>query len=415
MDLVAKLHLYETPSATSEPAPGPAFLQGFEEIAEDLYSRQVVLPVKRVATSFPHEALSLPVSVTGLLDLAGSGLPTGSILFLDTETTGLSTGTGTIPFLIGLAWLAPEPDRWIMRQLFLNSPGAQNSLVAELDEIFKQFPYLCTFNGKSYDVPLIRSRFILQRRSMKTFAHHFDLLHIWKRLLPGDLAGGFRQKNLESCVLGILREGDLDGAAIPGLYFDWAKYGVDNGLSEVIRHNELDMCGMIGLYGAAAHTMDSAGAQDVQRRIRVGRLLHRNHLHAEAIRLLRPIAEQTCGFRTDTGAHLRELLFEGEQSTAPTSSSDGTCTSLDATDLRLLLTSLGLAAFRLRDYAAAARWFSHLVERLQRADHLLFLLRLLEHRLQDYPAALACLTRYGHLLDPAACARRSARLERKRS
>lgn len=403
MDLAGKLHLYEARPSAPVAAPRPAFLADFDACSEDLYARQVELPVSDIVKSLPPEALSLPVSVTGLLDLAGPGLPTGSILFLDTETTGLSIGTGTIPFLIGLAWLEPNTDRWIMRQLFLASPAAQDALVVELDGIFKRFPYLCTFNGKSYDVPLIRSRFILQRRSMKTFAHHFDLLHIWKRLLPADLAGGFRQKNLEKSMLGIEREGDLDGAAIPGLYFDWTKYGVDHGLADVVRHNELDMCGMIGLYGAAAHTMHTAGADDVRRRIRVGRLLHRNHMHAEAIRLLEPIAEQLC----ETGTHRgpRELAAKEGPHRAPP----------DPSDLRLLLTSLGLAAFRTQDYAASARWFGLMVEEFERPDHLLFLLRMLEHRFHDCAAALQWIRRYAHLLDSAARERRIHRLERKLS
>lgn len=370
MKAAARLKLYGgvTGSAPEAPAPSVKELPEFLPLSSGLLHRQVELPLQQNIVPLPYDALQLPTAVMGMLDLAGPGLPAGDVLFLDTETTGLSIGTGTLPFLIGLAWW--QEERLTIRQLFLNSPGGEAALVKELDALFSRFPYLCTFNGKSYDVPLIRNRFALQRSTMKVFAHHFDLLHIWKRLLPRDYPGGFKQKNLETTLLRAPRIDDIEGAAIPGIYFDWIKYGVDNGLTQIIRHNELDMQGMIALYAEAAALFEqnlSAKKKDnPSTRIRIGRILFRNHQGKEALALLEPLLNETIE-RAD--------------------------------DERILLTTLYRIYSRLDRNEEAAFCLDRLVRRDRSPFEMLLLLRFLEYRLLDYKAALKLIDEIPAIID----------------
>ncbi len=378
MKAAAKLKLYggvagstarpATAEPTSAPAPALKELPEFIPVAPGLLDRRIEVPLQHAIVPLPYDALQLPAAIMGMLDLAGPGLPPGDVLFLDTETTGLSIGTGTLPFLTGLAWI--ENDRLVIRQLFLSSPGGEAALVKELDAVFSRFPYLCTFNGKSYDVPLIKNRFALQRSTMKVFAHHFDLLHIWKRLLPRDYPGGFKQKNLESTLLRSPRIDDIDGAAIPGIYFDWVRYGIDNGLSDIIRHNELDMQGMLALYAEAASLFEQH-LKDRDRaapsiRIRIGRILFRNGEYRSALDLLEP------------------LLAEPPER---------------ADDERILLTTLQHIYWRLSRKQEAANCLHRLVMRQKNPHDLLRLLRILEHHTFDYEAALQLIENIPSLVD----------------
>lgn len=364
-------------------------LPEFRPIAAGLLGRQIEIPLRQNIVPLPYDALQFPAAIMGMLDLAGPGLPPGDVLFLDTETTGLSIGPGTLPFLIGLAWWHEE--RITIRQLFLSSPGGESALVKELDAVFARFPYLCTFNGKSYDLPLIRNRFTLQRKTMKSFAHHFDLLHIWRRLLPRDFPGGFKQKNLETAILRSPRPDDIDGASIPEIYFDWIRYGVDHGLSKIIRHNELDMQGMIALYAEAAALFEQNRKTEKKKDqtptlIRIGRILFRNHQDLEALDLLEPLLSQPIPLQEDR---------------------------------RILYTTLFRIYARLDRKIEAALCLERLVQSERSAGVMLLLLRFLEYRLQDFEWALRVIDEIpqipvtGDLLQGKPLERRRSRIIKK--
>ncbi|HLY59746.1 MAG TPA: ribonuclease H-like domain-containing protein [Terriglobia bacterium] len=178
--------------------------------------------------------------------LAGATLPEISrLIFLDTETTGLAGGTGTCAFLIGLG--AVEGTQFVVRQFFLRDYPEEAAILAALAETLKPFDGIVTFNGKTFDLPLLETRYALAR--MKSpFARllHLDLLHPARRLWKLRLAS-CKLGHLESEVLGVHREGDVDGSEIPGIYFDYLRTGNARGLQPVFYHNALDIISLAGL------------------------------------------------------------------------------------------------------------------------------------------------------------------------
>lgn len=166
-------------------------------------------------------------------------------LFLDTETTGLCGGTGTYPFLVGLAWW--ERGGLEIEQLFMREFSEERSLLAALSERLRERSVLVTFNGKSFDWPLLETRYRMTRSlSLPTVRAHLDFLHparnLWKLRL-----GSVRLSALERHVLGADRGEDLDSAQIPTLYLDFVRNGAADGLVAVFIHNQLDLRGLASL------------------------------------------------------------------------------------------------------------------------------------------------------------------------
>ena len=102
------------------------------------------------------------------------------MLFLDTETTGLAGGTGTVPFLVGLAWFEGRSLR--VHQLFLRRLGEEAPMLRVLAERMAEPPAWSTYNGKSFDWPLLRTRFVLNRVPTPAELPHLDLLHCARRV-----------------------------------------------------------------------------------------------------------------------------------------------------------------------------------------------------------------------------------------
>ncbi len=160
-------------------------------------------------------------------------------VYLDTETTGLAGGAGTLAFLIGAAEV--RPDGFALRQWFLREHGDEPSALASLAEYLKSFDTLVTYNGKSYDQPLLESRYTLSRQRTP-FAHleHLDLLYGARRLWKLRFES-CRLVELEKQILGHERIGDVPGELIPQLYFDFLRTGRAHQLEPVLEHNALDI------------------------------------------------------------------------------------------------------------------------------------------------------------------------------
>lgn len=145
------------------------------------------------------------------------------IAFLDTETTGLSGGTGTYAFLVGIGtW---NSSGFLVEQFFMRDFDEEAAMICSLEERFSRLEVIVTFNGKCFDLPLLESRFIMHRRHWgRAQAVHLDLLHpcrrLWKlRLKDCSLS------NLEARVLGWERDEDVPGHLIPQVYFKYARSG----------------------------------------------------------------------------------------------------------------------------------------------------------------------------------------------
>jgi len=168
-------------------------------------------------------------------------------LFLDTETTGLAGGTGTYPFLVGLGWW--EGGGLQVEQLFMREYSEEPSLLAALAERLAEHPVLITFNGKSFDWPLLETRYRMTRTiPPPVLLAHLDFLHparnLWRLRL-----GSVRLSQLERHVLGWDRGADLASELIPGIYLDFIRGGHADALVPVFHHNQMDLRGLAGLAG----------------------------------------------------------------------------------------------------------------------------------------------------------------------
>lgn len=168
----------------------------------------------------------------------------GNTIFLDIETTGLSGGTGTWAFLIGLGWT--EFDRFVLRQYFLRRPAEERAILNHFQASVSAYPALVTFNGKLFDLPLLRNRQVLAGFSPTEPDQHLDLLQcarvLWKKRLASRSL-----RSLEETLLNIKRSDDIPGAEIPGVYFNYLRRGDTGLLKKVFQHNVLDILSMATL------------------------------------------------------------------------------------------------------------------------------------------------------------------------
>jgi len=185
-------------------------------------------------------------------DLLGTigEMPSGSPLnwaFLDTETTGLSGSISTCAFLVGVGRITKEGFR--VRQFFMRGYSEEASLLDALSRYLKNFQVLITYNGASFDQPLLESRYRLNRLA-SPFARlpHLDLLHSARRLwkLRFDSC---RLVDLENEILGFERLGDIPGAMIPYVYFEYLRTKWIERLVPVFHHNALDILTLACLTG----------------------------------------------------------------------------------------------------------------------------------------------------------------------
>jgi hypothetical protein len=181
-------------------------------------------------------------------------------LFLDTETTGLAGGTGTYAFMVGLAWW--DAGGLQVEQLFMRDLDEEHSLLLELAERMAKRPVLVTFNGKSFDWPLLETRYRMTRSIQAyTCRLHLDLLHPARQLWRPRL-GSVKLKELERHVLGEgraldwSRHDDIDSSLIPQMYFDYLRGGPAEPLAGVFRHNQMDLRGLAALAGKILNLFD---------------------------------------------------------------------------------------------------------------------------------------------------------------
>lgn len=188
---------------------------------------------------------SLETAVPLLRDDALHGLTLQDFLFLDTETTGLA-GAGTLAFMVGVAFFAA--DALVVRQYFLRDHGDEAAMLTLLNDLVADKVGLITFNGRSFDLPLLDGRFLINRLpgSLPDMPH-IDLLHPARRLWRSRL-GSCALGNLEKTLLGVHRtQEDVPGWLIPALYHDYLRTGDARELLRVFYHNQIDMLSMVTL------------------------------------------------------------------------------------------------------------------------------------------------------------------------
>tara|TARA_Y100000590_G_scaffold466157_1_gene640644 strand:- start:3466 stop:4752 length:1287 start_codon:yes stop_codon:yes gene_type:complete len=166
-------------------------------------------------------------------------------IFMDMETSGLAGGGGTIPFLIGIGIF--DRGCFQVRQFFADVPAVEEGMLNLVDEFVKPAETLITFNGKSFDVPQLETRYHLKRRR-SPFADldHIDLLYPSRQLWSGELSD-CQLQTLESNILGFERGDDLPGSEVPEAYFRFLRRGDADPLYRVFQHNADDITSLAAL------------------------------------------------------------------------------------------------------------------------------------------------------------------------
>lgn len=292
-------------SAPPQPAPDPRrperyfieeYLEG-EEVAtkhgKHFESERLFEGSRRHGSMDIHSLEELPADLLG--PISKGEVPScapARWAFLDTETTGLAGGSGTYAFLIGVGRIAPDGFR--VRQFFMRDYHEEPSLVHRLAEHLAEFDVLVTYNGKTYDVPLLETRYRMTRqRPPFSSLTHLDLLHGVRRLwrLRFDSC---RLVDLENQVFGVEREGDLPGDLIPYVYFEYLQKREAFRLVPIFHHNAIDILTLACLTGVVPFAFRSPA--DVKLRhgaelLGLGRWLRQCEKLDEALVMLRRAVE----------------------------------------------------------------------------------------------------------------------------
>ncbi|MES1258561.1 MAG: ribonuclease H-like domain-containing protein [Acidobacteriota bacterium] len=302
--------------------------------------------------------------------------------FLDTETTGLAGGSGTYAFLIGLGSIDEEGFR--VRQFFMRDYAEEASVLHSLAAYLARFDVLITYNGRSYDQPLLETRYTMCR-ARHPFARmeHLDLLYGARRLFKLRLES-CRLVNLENQILGVERTGDIPGEMIPYVFFEYLRTRRAHRLMPVFHHNVLDIVSLACLTGIipeafrdpanmrARHGMDLLG---------LARWLELSGRREEALNLMRRAIDMGL-----PDAQLFRTLFEAgsiEKKLGLEFAAVATFTDL----------SLSPNAYRVKAYEELAKHY--------------------EHRERNFSMAIECVRAARCLEDSEALASRQSRLEKK--
>lgn len=177
--------------------------------------------------------------------VGADGVTAERLLFFDTETTGLGVGAGNVPFMLGLGYY--EADAFVVEQLMIRNPAEEAAMLAYVNGLLPRFTHLITYNGRSFDWPIVLSRYVLCRMEPpECELRQLDFLYpsrsLWQGTMPSCRLGAVEEERL-----GYERVGDVSGALAPTLYFHYLADGDAGPLYGVFVHNERDILSLAGL------------------------------------------------------------------------------------------------------------------------------------------------------------------------
>jgi uncharacterized protein len=218
-----------------------------------------------------------------LLDPSLCATMSSRTVFIDLETTGLSGGAGTVAFLVGCGYF--DLGAFQVRQFLLTSFSAERALLTAVAEFFDAADLIVSYNGKTFDVPVMEMRWTFHRMAMPLDGvPHFDMLHPARRLWSGREAGprqmdegGCRLSTLERVLFDVTRVGDVAGFEIPSRFFRFLRSGDPRPLEPVLEHNRQDLVSLAAVTAHAARlTQEGADAcRDCAEALALGRVYER--------------------------------------------------------------------------------------------------------------------------------------------
>jgi uncharacterized protein YprB with RNaseH-like and TPR domain len=250
--------------------------------------------------------------------LAGPALP--RTVFIDLETTGLSGGAGTVAFLVGCGYF--DLGAFQVRQFLLMSHSAERALLAAVAEFFDDAELIVTYNGKTFDVPVMETRWLFHRMEMPSIGGpggvpHFDMLHparrLWKKRSGAPVAsdfsrtdagssrtdvnddGGCRLSTLERRLFDVQRIGDVPGMDIPSRFFRFVRSGDPRPLEPVLEHNRIDLVSLAAVTARALQLARDGGdaCRDCAEALALGKIFERAEHFGRAETCYRHAAEST--------------------------------------------------------------------------------------------------------------------------
>ncbi len=250
MDLKSKLKMYTKPSKAEETGSknnAPLVAAGGEKIAIN------GTEIWRFESRLSHESVYDTVLLQGSRNIkqlfAVNGfqenVPLEECIFFDLETTSLSTGTGNYPFLCGIGYC--DGNDFVCEQLFMQEYSDEPAILAYMLDFFNNFSAVVSFNGNSFDVPLIKNRYMINRvYGFPVNITSFDLIAPSRRIFRS-LYENCALQTIEKYVLGYERVDDTPGWMVPEIYFSYQKNGDASRLPGVIEHNRYDIFSMFVL------------------------------------------------------------------------------------------------------------------------------------------------------------------------
>ena len=248
------------------------------------------------------------------LDLAigasGASSKNARTIFVDLETTGLSGGAGTVAFLVGVGWF--DMGAFQVRQFLLTSYAHERALLCAVADCFGATSLLVTYNGKTFDVPVMETRWLFHRMPLPLESvRHFDMLHPARRLWrareetakDASGEGGCRLGTLERVLCDVRRVGDIPGMDIPARYFRFLRSGDARPLEPVLEHNRLDLISLAAVCAHAVQLVEegSARCRDAAEALALGKVYERAGCVDKAMASYRHAAD-------DPSAHIDVVL-----------------------------------------------------------------------------------------------------------
>ena len=285
----------------------------------------------------------------------------GCIAYLDTETTGLAGGSGTYVFTAAVA--TPIAAGLRVAQFFLPEPGMEPAFLHVLREEIEQADGIATFNGGAFDLPILRTRWVMARMTGElTGAPHVDLLTLVRALYRHRLEN-CTLRYVEQRVLGYERDDPLPSALVPDVYFGYLRQGSHELLEAALEHNRLDVISLVHLHSRLLRRLDGGDVDmDADDWLALGRHRWRRGARADGWRALRNAAAFARGEAAATAGLLltRRLVRRG--SIAGADDLLGWLETNARDDMRVSVARARLLEWRRRDPEAALR----VVEEAQR-------------------------------------------------